>query len=251
MNFGSRIKAARKAAGLSQEAVARRADMSLNGFADIERGLIADPHYSTLQKIAGALGVPITTLVGESAPKAQAPSPSETAEEERRAEHALIRVWADLIKSFRDRFVDFVDALPESPDTRTAIENTVHFEHFDSEFSSMEQALIKAGAAEFFMRYVNAQQVRATGRGLPDLTTREEADEILEQTPADVARAVQEVRGAKGDILIKLAKARVWVSAHNPAEEIAADIDRRAEQWEEELRTRGLLETPALGQYMR
>ncbi len=88
MSIGGRIKAARKAAGLSQEELARRADLSLNGFADIEREVIKDPHYSSLRKIADALGVPIGELleaepvpfdaaseVEAEAPKAPAPSP--------------------------------------------------------------------------------------------------------------------------------------------------------------------------------
>ncbi len=65
MDIGSRIKAARKAAGLSQEELARRAGMSLKGMGDIERGDIEDPHYSSLSKIAGALGVSVAALTEE------------------------------------------------------------------------------------------------------------------------------------------------------------------------------------------
>jgi len=64
---------------MSQEALARRSDMSLNGFADIERGKIKNPHYSTLRKIAGSLGVSVAELLGEEtegAPLAEAPSAS-------------------------------------------------------------------------------------------------------------------------------------------------------------------------------
>jgi len=73
MDFGSRIRAARRAAGLSQEELARRAGMSLKGMGDIERGDIEDPHYSSLAKIAAGLGVPIGELLEETAsPKAAA-----------------------------------------------------------------------------------------------------------------------------------------------------------------------------------
>lgn len=65
MKIGSRIRTARKAAGLSQEELARRADMSLNGFADIERGHIGDPHYTSLKKIANGLGMSVGELLGE------------------------------------------------------------------------------------------------------------------------------------------------------------------------------------------
>lgn len=69
MEIGKRIRDARKAAGLTQEEVARRAGMSLKGMGDIERGDIPDPHYSSLSKIARALGVSIGALMEEPAPK--------------------------------------------------------------------------------------------------------------------------------------------------------------------------------------
>jgi transcriptional regulator with XRE-family HTH domain len=68
VDIGNRIREARIAAGMSQEALARRSDMSLNGFADIERGKIKNPHYSTLRKIAGSLGVSVAELLGEESP---------------------------------------------------------------------------------------------------------------------------------------------------------------------------------------
>ena len=65
MNIGDRIRIARKAAGLSQEEVARRAGLSLKGMGEIERGDIEDPHISSLAKIARALGVPVEALINE------------------------------------------------------------------------------------------------------------------------------------------------------------------------------------------
>ena len=74
MSIGTRIRAARKAQGLTQEALARRADMSLNGLTQLEKGLRTDPHYSTLSKVAAGLGMSVAELVGEEpAPLAQAP----------------------------------------------------------------------------------------------------------------------------------------------------------------------------------
>ncbi len=73
MNIGSRIKTARKIAGISQEELARRAGMSLKGMGDIERGDIEDPHYSSLSGIAAGLGMSVGELLGELAlPKAEA-----------------------------------------------------------------------------------------------------------------------------------------------------------------------------------
>ena len=65
MNIGDRIRIARKAAGLSQEEVARRAGLSLKGMGEIERGDIEDPHISSLAKIARALSVPVEALIKE------------------------------------------------------------------------------------------------------------------------------------------------------------------------------------------
>jgi transcriptional regulator with XRE-family HTH domain len=75
MSIGERIKAARKAAGMSQEAVARKAGLSLKGMGAIERGWIEDPHLNSLRRIAEALDVPLITLLEEPvlAGKAEAP----------------------------------------------------------------------------------------------------------------------------------------------------------------------------------
>jgi len=86
MYLGARVRAERKRLKLSQEALARRADVSMNVVARLERGVINDPHVTTLSAVAAALGVPVSTLLGEeSAPLVQAPSTSPDKDEERRA----------------------------------------------------------------------------------------------------------------------------------------------------------------------
>jgi transcriptional regulator with XRE-family HTH domain len=91
MSFGRRVKEARKRAELSQEALARRAGMSLPGVAKIEQGGVTDPHYSTLQKLAEALDVdPLWLVTGEEVGepvllgKAEAPTDTGRAGEEQR-----------------------------------------------------------------------------------------------------------------------------------------------------------------------
>jgi transcriptional regulator with XRE-family HTH domain len=81
MAIGDRIKSARSAAGLTQEALSRRTELSLQAVGDIERGVVTDPHISSLRQIADALGVPIRELLEEpeaapagSSLKGQAPS---------------------------------------------------------------------------------------------------------------------------------------------------------------------------------
>jgi len=66
----------RKAAGVSQEAVARQTGITLKAFGELERGEVQDPHYSTLRDIANALDTSVAELVGEkelAAPLADAP----------------------------------------------------------------------------------------------------------------------------------------------------------------------------------
>jgi transcriptional regulator with XRE-family HTH domain len=65
VSIGDKVRATRKAAGISQEEVARRAGVSLNVINRLERSVILDPHYSTLRGIARALGVPVEDLVSE------------------------------------------------------------------------------------------------------------------------------------------------------------------------------------------
>ena len=132
MDIGSRIRSARKVAGLTQEELARRADMSLKGMGDIERGAIPDPHYSSLSKIAAALGVSVGELLEEPAlPLGEGPLSVEWAYRadyevfQRRIREAtsgeLRKLGADLLKDFyrvRTR-EELVEEGPD-PDARRA-----------------------------------------------------------------------------------------------------------------------------------
>jgi transcriptional regulator with XRE-family HTH domain len=72
LDIGKQIRKARRARGLTQEELARRANMSLNGLAQLEQGGRTDPHYSTLSKLATALDVSVTELLEEQRPLAVA-----------------------------------------------------------------------------------------------------------------------------------------------------------------------------------
>lgn len=65
MDLGKRVRDERKALNLSQEALARRADVSLNLINRVERGETRDPHYSTLVSLANALSMSVSELIGE------------------------------------------------------------------------------------------------------------------------------------------------------------------------------------------
>jgi transcriptional regulator with XRE-family HTH domain len=61
MALGDRLKAVREAAGLTQEALARKADLSVSTVAKIEHYGI-DPAWSTVIRLARALDVRVSEL---------------------------------------------------------------------------------------------------------------------------------------------------------------------------------------------
>lgn len=77
MVLGPNVRERRAALGLSQEQLARRADVSLNAVHRIEMGKITDPHFSTLSGIARALGVSVSELVEDDPAVGKASAPPE------------------------------------------------------------------------------------------------------------------------------------------------------------------------------
>lgn len=75
MDLGTRVRDVRKSRKLSQEALAREAGVSLNQVNKLERGVITDPHYSTLSGIARALDMTVEQLVEEPALAGKAEAP--------------------------------------------------------------------------------------------------------------------------------------------------------------------------------
>lgn len=59
------IKKFREKAGLTQEALARKADISYNTLIKLETRGIKDPRISTLSKLAKALNIKIDDLLNE------------------------------------------------------------------------------------------------------------------------------------------------------------------------------------------
>ena len=62
MEFSPRLKRLRKTRGLTQQALAVKAGLSLGYLARLEVGM-HDPRVSTLRKLAKALRVPVTELL--------------------------------------------------------------------------------------------------------------------------------------------------------------------------------------------
>jgi len=65
-NLGKKIKALRVKLKLSQDKLARKADIPFSTLVKIEAGYTPNPSIEAVMKIAGALGVGIDELVGRS-----------------------------------------------------------------------------------------------------------------------------------------------------------------------------------------
>jgi transcriptional regulator with XRE-family HTH domain len=68
------LRRLRKAAGMTQQALAMKAGLSISAVIHIEAGRIPDPRVSTLRALAKALGVPLDELAGEDEPEAAPPA---------------------------------------------------------------------------------------------------------------------------------------------------------------------------------
>jgi len=62
-DVGKAIQKVRLEKGLTQEDLARKADMPYTTLAKIESGMVTNPRMKTLQKIANALAVTIDYLI--------------------------------------------------------------------------------------------------------------------------------------------------------------------------------------------
>src|SRR3954452_12055541 len=66
--LGKRLQEARQQAGLTQQQLCHKANLSFSTLTKIERGAIKSPSIFTIQSIAGALGMGLDALVGNTAP---------------------------------------------------------------------------------------------------------------------------------------------------------------------------------------
>ncbi len=64
--MGKRLQTARQTAGLTQQQLCHKANLSFSTLTKIERGAIKSPSIFTIQAIAGALGVGLDELIGQS-----------------------------------------------------------------------------------------------------------------------------------------------------------------------------------------
>ncbi|MGH2350195.1 MAG: helix-turn-helix domain-containing protein, partial [Chloroflexota bacterium] len=79
--FGALLRSYRRQAGLSLQALADKAGLSLRGVSDLERGARRHPYPDTIRRLADALGLAVadrTRLVAASQPSMGAPTPPPT-----------------------------------------------------------------------------------------------------------------------------------------------------------------------------
>ena len=118
MALKDRIRELRKAQGLSQEKLARQADLSLNLIGRLEGGQVTDPHYSTLRGLARALGVPVEDLVREPtlAGKAEAPGTGPTPYEVGEVVASIPYAEGGQAEAFEEAVLAAREARPHMPD---------------------------------------------------------------------------------------------------------------------------------------
>jgi transcriptional regulator with XRE-family HTH domain len=125
--LGSRLHAARQAAGLTQQALCQRANLSYSTLAKIERGAIKSPSIFTIQNIAEALGVSLDTLLGGNQ-NANSPAPPAKAVSKSGLRFIYFDINGCLVHFFQGAFVKLAQDTGISADI---IEST--FWHFNDE----------------------------------------------------------------------------------------------------------------------
>ncbi len=196
-NLGRRIREARKARDLSQEALAREAGVSLNLVNKLERGIVTDPHYSTLSGLARALELSVENLVrgGEPVPLGEAPPSPGPAERAALSEEWRLRMlrWiAPTATALNSLFAPKVDTgdftLEEYEQVGEAFASLDHmegdamsYEYIHSEGGGSEAELeasnrvgsYHAGGPMYKLRYTLQRAyetlVRREAAGVPDL----------------------------------------------------------------------------------
>lgn len=117
--LGQRLQEARLQAGMTQQTLCQKADLSYSTLTKIERGAIKSPSIFTIQRIAEVLGVGLDTLLGTG------PSPAHPAAKKVRSKSGVTFVYFDingcLVRFFHAAFTRLAADTGLSPD---AIETT-------------------------------------------------------------------------------------------------------------------------------
>jgi transcriptional regulator with XRE-family HTH domain len=186
-NLGIRVRDARKARDLSQEALAREAGVSLNLVNKLERGVVTDPHYSTISGLARALEMTVEELLEEPAPagKAEAPDQGPAEEEGERLSLAAIRALRAYFWDLRLRWLER-DHKPTPEQIRDALDLLRHLQ----EKGTFEGARTASERFEVQFLLKAAWQLQPIAEELAGLVGSEEGGEDLRQMVDDVYAGV-------------------------------------------------------------
>lgn len=114
--LGNRLQVARQAAGLTQQALCQKANLSYSTLAKIERGAIKSPSIFTIQSIADALGTSLDDLIGQGSNTATTP----IVKERQRSKSGVRFVYFDingcLVRFFHKAFVQLAEVSSQPAD---------------------------------------------------------------------------------------------------------------------------------------
>ncbi len=114
--MGRRLQAARVSAGLTQQMLCQKANLSYSTLTKIERGAIKSPSIFTIQSIAGALGLGLDELMGAAASAV----PGGPAQSKHRSKSGVRFVYFDingcLVRFFHGAFSRLSQQTGASPD---------------------------------------------------------------------------------------------------------------------------------------
>jgi putative hydrolase of the HAD superfamily len=113
--LGNRLQVARQAAGLTQQALCQKANLSYSTLAKIERGAIKSPSIFTIQSIADALGTSLDDLIGKGSNSA-----SPVVKERQRSKSGIRFVYFDingcLVRFFHKAFTQLAEVSSQPAD---------------------------------------------------------------------------------------------------------------------------------------
>jgi FMN phosphatase YigB (HAD superfamily) len=112
--LGRRLQAARLQAGLTQQALCQKANLSYSTLTKIERGAIKSPSIFTIQSIAGALNIRLDELMGTAA----GPAPKQASKQ--RSKSGVSFVYFDingcLVRFYHQAFTRLAEVTGAAPD---------------------------------------------------------------------------------------------------------------------------------------
>lgn len=114
--LGKVLQAARLQAGLTQQALCQKANLSYSTLTKIERGAIKSPSIFTIQSIAGALGLSLDDLLGGSASANRLQSPPLKTRSRSGVSFVYFDINGCLVRFFHGAFTRLSEKTGASPD---------------------------------------------------------------------------------------------------------------------------------------